>query len=434
MVRTTRSPPWAPPGTITPAALTISATSDAKVYDGTTTSSKTPTYGALRGSDTLTGLTQAFDSENVLGTKGSELTVTGYTVNDDNGGKNYTVTTQDAPGTIAPAALTITATGDAKVYDGTTTSSTTPTFGTLYGADTVTGLAEAFASKNVLGANTSVLSVTGYSVNDGNGGGNYTVTTQDAPGTITPAALTITATSDTKVYDGSATSSKTPTFGTLYAGDTVTGLTQAFNSKNVLGTSGSELSVTGYTVNDADAGKNYTVTTQTATGTIIPDPLSVRAKSVSTVYGSSLPSLTYTISGFVGGDTLSLVSGEPVFATTGASRRERRHLPDHSRCGDLERDQLHVRRRRSVRRYAHDQARAARDHRGLDQHVHGPAGVAAHGRVQRFRQWRYARQPHVGAGGSLDRQFVKRQAPTRSPPAVPAHPTTRSRTRPALSP
>ena len=44
------------------------------------------------------------------------------------------------------------------------------------GGDTVTGLSQAFASKNVLGANGSTLAVTGYTVNDGNGGNDYTVT------------------------------------------------------------------------------------------------------------------------------------------------------------------------------------------------------------------------------------------------------------------
>ena len=71
-------------------------------------------------------------------------------------------------------------------------------------------LTQAFTAKNVLGANGSTLSVTGYVVNDGDGGKDYTVTTQDASGTITPAALTITATGDTKVYDGNTSSSQTP--------------------------------------------------------------------------------------------------------------------------------------------------------------------------------------------------------------------------------
>ncbi len=221
--------------------------------------------------------------------------------------------------TVTPAQLTITAVSDTRVYDGTTSSSKMPTFsGTLFNGNTVTGLTEAFAAKNVLGPNGSTLTVTGYTINDGDGGKDYTVTTVSAPGTITPAALTISATSDTKVYDGTTTSSKTPTYGTLDNGDTVTGLTQAFASMNVLGTNRSTLTVTGYIINDGDGGKDYTVTTETATGTITPAPLMVTAKSVSSVYGSPLPALSYSIAGFVGGDNSSVVSGAAVIATTAA--------------------------------------------------------------------------------------------------------------------
>ncbi len=158
--------------------------------------------------------------------------MTGYTVNDGDGGKDYTVTTATAIGTITPAALTISATTDTKVYDGTTTSAKTPTTSTLYDGDTVTA-SQAFTSKNVLGTGASTLVVTGYTVNDGNGGADYTVATATATGTITPAALTILATTDTKVYDGTVASSKAPTTSTLYDGDTVTA-SQVFMSKNVL--------------------------------------------------------------------------------------------------------------------------------------------------------------------------------------------------------
>ena len=42
----------------------------------------------------------------------------------------------------------------------------------------------------MLGTDGSTLVVTAYTVNDGNGGGNYTVTTTDATGTITPQEVT----------------------------------------------------------------------------------------------------------------------------------------------------------------------------------------------------------------------------------------------------
>ena len=292
-------------GTITPAALTISAVSDTKVYDGTLTSSETPAVGTLYGTDTVTGLVQAFESKDVLGAGGNTLQVTGYQVNDGNGGADYTVTLQTATGTITPAALTISAVSDTKIYDGTLTSSETPAVGTLYGTDTVTGLAQAFESKDVLGVGGSTLQVTGYQVNDGNGGADYTVTLQTATGTITPAALTISAVSDTKVYDGTLTSSETPAVGTLYGTDTVTGLVQAFQSKDVLGVGGSTLQVTGYQVNDGNGGADYTVTLQTATGTITPATLIVTANNTTMVLGGPVPTFSAYYIGLVNGDTVS---------------------------------------------------------------------------------------------------------------------------------
>src|SRR5258708_9745369 len=149
------------------------------------------------------------------------LSVTAYTVNDGNGGADYTVSLHTATGTISPAALGITAVSDSRVYDGTTASSKTPSVGTLYSADTVTGRTQAFASRHVLGVAGSTLTVTGYTVNDGNGGADYTVTTPTATGTISPAALDVRAVSDSRGYDGTTASSTTPSVGTLYSADTV---------------------------------------------------------------------------------------------------------------------------------------------------------------------------------------------------------------------
>ena len=78
-----------------------------------------------------------------------------------------------------------------------------------------TGLIQAFTSKDVLSTNNSTLTITAYTVNDGNGGADYTLTTHTATGTITPAALSINAVTDSKVYDSTTTSSKTPTVNGL---------------------------------------------------------------------------------------------------------------------------------------------------------------------------------------------------------------------------
>ena len=74
---------------ITPAVLTITAIPNTKVYDGTTTAAAIPTVSGLKGSDTVTGLTETYASPSV-GT-GIALSVATYTVNDGNGGHNYAI-------------------------------------------------------------------------------------------------------------------------------------------------------------------------------------------------------------------------------------------------------------------------------------------------------------------------------------------------------
>ncbi len=51
-------------------------------------------------------------------------------------------------------------------------------------------------------------------VNDGNGGNNYTYTFVTAAGTINQLAITVTAATDTKTYDGTTTSVGMPTITT----------------------------------------------------------------------------------------------------------------------------------------------------------------------------------------------------------------------------
>ncbi len=301
-------------GTITKAALGINAVNDTKVYDGFATSAGVVTFTGLVGGDSVTGATQTFGSKNVLGLNLSTLSAAGYTVNDGNGGLNYIVTANTATGTITKAALGINAVNDTKVYDGFATSAGVVAFTGLVGGDSVTGATQTFGSKNVLGLNGSTLSAAGYTVNDGNGGLNYTVTANTASGTITKAALGINAVTDTKAYDGFATSAGVVTFTGLVGGDTVTGATQSFGSKNVLGLNLSTLSTAGYTVNDGNTGGNYSVTTSTASGTITALGVTLTAPVVSKTYDGGL---TYTtLAGDLTALSSQLIAGDSVSAAT----------------------------------------------------------------------------------------------------------------------
>ncbi len=252
-------------GVINNAALTITAQPNTKTYDGNKSAAATPSVSGLQGSDTVTGLAEVYDNRNA-GT-GKTLSVSAYTVNDGNGGNNYTVSTvNDTTGVINKAPLTITAQPNTKTYDGTDSAAAAPVVVGAQDSDTVTGLAEAYDTKHVGTGKT--LSVTAYTVNDGNSGNNYTVSTVNSTaGVINKRAITVTATASTKIYDGTTASSGTPTVtsGSIAGGDTGN-FTQTFD--NPLVGTGKTLTPAG-SVSDGNAGNNYQITfVPVTTGTI----------------------------------------------------------------------------------------------------------------------------------------------------------------------
>src|SRR5260221_10789136 len=130
---------------------------------------------------------------------------------------------QSAGGTITAAGLDMKVLGYTKVYDALTRTAGLPLTVGLLGRDTVFRSSQAFALKNVLGLNGSTLHVVaGYSVNDGNGGGNSAVALPAWADTIPAAGLSINAVGDTKVYDATTSSVGLPSTTGLLGSDTVT--------------------------------------------------------------------------------------------------------------------------------------------------------------------------------------------------------------------
>src|SRR5207248_3345801 len=134
---------------ISPASLTITAGTNTRTYDATTSAAATPGVAGLKGSDTVTQRIEEYTASSAG--SGLTLNVTGYTINDGNGGDNYTVTTlTDTTGAITPRPLTVTAAAANKVYDGSTTATVTLSDNHL-GSDGVTATygGAVFADKNV---------------------------------------------------------------------------------------------------------------------------------------------------------------------------------------------------------------------------------------------------------------------------------------------
>ena len=289
--------------TITRRTLSVLAMPNRKIYDGTTVAAALPAMSGLAPGDTAS-FTVVYDTKDVGDAK--TLTPIG-SVDDGNDGKNYTINAISATsGVIMARALTVSATGVDKVYDGTPAASVTLTDDRLAGDSLTIGYATAhFGSKTVGSAR--VVSVEGLSIS-GQDAGNYTLTsaTALATATITPRPLTVTATGADKVYDGS-TAATVSLFDDRVPGDVLAAGygTANFSDKNA--GIGKTVNVGGISILGDDAG-NYTLqnTAATTTANITPRALAVSATAADKIYDATR-SATVTLSDDrLSGDALSL--------------------------------------------------------------------------------------------------------------------------------
>ena len=119
-------------------------------------------------------------------------------------------------------------------------------------------------------------------------------------------SLTITGLSGgDKVYDDTtaATATGTATLsGIIGADDVILGGSPVFIFASANVGTGITINTSGYTISGTDSG-NYTLTQPTLSGDITAAPLTVTASDQTKVYGSTDPTLTYSITGFQGTDT-----------------------------------------------------------------------------------------------------------------------------------
>ena len=286
-------------GAITQYDLEVTAATDNKGYDGNATSTGVPstTLGSLQTGDFATW-TQTFDNKNAG--SGKTLTPAG-TIDDGNGGANYNVVFNTvSDGTISQRAITVTAMTDTKGYDGDATSAVLPTVtsGTIVSGDTA-AFTQSFENKNV---GTGKTLTPAGAVSDDNGGNNYVVTfVEDTTGEITVRNIEVTATSLSKVFDGSNSSAGVPTVtsGSLASGDTAT-WTQSFSDKNV--GVGKTLTPAG-SISDANGGANYNISFVTALGDITPAVVTVTANDKTIHFGSPTPAFDFAAAGLISPDT-----------------------------------------------------------------------------------------------------------------------------------
>ena len=280
--------------------ITVTAVTDTKTYNGTTSSAGVPTItaGSLRIGDTGSW-SQTFDNKNFG--SGKTLTPAG-TVSGASTTADYHITfTSVVTGVITQRPITVTAAANSKTYDGLLTAAGVPTItaGTLAAGDTGT-FTETYDNKNV--GTTHVLTPAG-TIADGGAvdmTGNYAITfTPISTGVITQRPITVTAATNSKTYDGLLTAAGVPTItaGTLAAGDTGT-FTETYDNKNV-GTT--HVLTPAGTIADGgavDMTGNYAITfTPISTGVITQRPITVTATANTKIYdkttaSSAIPTLT----------------------------------------------------------------------------------------------------------------------------------------------
>jgi len=216
--------------------------------------------------------------------------------------------------TVKPATLTITANNQTKVY-GAALPTLTAGYSGFVNGDSTSNLTvqpalstTATAASHVAG---SPYSITASGAVDP----DYTISYVPGTLTVTPAPLGITANNQTLVY-GSGLPALTAGYSGFVNGDTALNLTvqptlstTATAASHVLG---SPYSITASGAVDPD----YTISYVPGTLAVTPAPLTITADNQTMVYGSGLPALTASYSGFVNGDTPWGLATPPTLATT----------------------------------------------------------------------------------------------------------------------
>ena len=233
---------------------------------------------------------------------------------------NYNVSYVNGALTVNQATLTVTAGNQAKTYGtnlnlGSTAFTTT---GTLYNGDTLTSAtltsSGAAATANVAGSPYAIVA----SNAQGSGLGNYAITYVNGSLTVNQAALTVTASNQSKTYGTNLNlGSSAFTNGTLYNGDTVSAVT--LSSTGAAGTA----NVTGspYAIvasNATGSGlRNYAISYVNGSLTVNQAALTVTAGNQSKTYGTNLNlgNSAFTTGTLYNGDTVNAVT----LASTGAA-------------------------------------------------------------------------------------------------------------------
>jgi hypothetical protein len=323
--------------TITGAPLTVTVNNASKLYGAPLPAFSYSVAGLVNGDTSAVVTGSPIYSTTATAASGVGM----YPVNAMPGtlaAHNYTITLSSGTLTVTPTLLKFVATNASRTYGQTASTQLAYTVVGLVNGDTD---AMAFTGTPlVMCGVTPTTPVGNYTILMGDGTAhstNYILTTVNATMTITPAVLQLTANPVTRLY-GQAN----PLF--TYK---ITGFVNGQNQSIVTGTplfTDPEVATTPVGEYPIVAGNftlkapNYTFAPAIGnTFTINPAPLAVHVGNDSGNYGSApnVSNVTYTVTGFVNGQTKSVLSGVAEFTTTATASSPVATYPISYKVGSL---------------------------------------------------------------------------------------------------
>ena len=293
---------------ITPKALTLTAPSVTKTYDGTTAFTTSPGVLASLSSqlggtgDSVSAATLRSLSPNA---GSASVALDAVTLNDGNGGANYRVTRAgNTTSGITKAQLTVTADNQSRLYGQPNPQFTQTVSGFVNGEDAASAGLTGSASGSSSATTTTGVGTAAITAGTGSlSAANYDFTPANGTLTITKAHLTVTANNQSRLY-GQPNPQFTQTVSGFVNGEDAAsaGLTgSATGISSATATTGvGTVAITGSTGSLSAA--NYDFTPANGTLTINKAHLTVTADNQSRLYGQPNPLFTQTVSGFVNGE------------------------------------------------------------------------------------------------------------------------------------
>jgi len=292
---------------VTPATLTITAYDASKVYGDNNPALLVTYNGWVNGDDEsdITTLVKVTTTATVSSPVGNYPITPSTAV-----APNYTINFVPGNLSVTPAALTITADDQTKIY-GANNPSLTASYNGFVNGDNASSLTTA---PTITTTATSSSVVGNYSVTaSGAVDANYTITYAAGNLSVTPAALTITADDQTKIY-GQNNPALTVSYSGFVNNDDQSTLTTA---PAITTTATAVSNVGDYTISASGAANtNYIISYVNGNLSITPAALTITAEDKTKDYGAALPTFTATYSGWVNGDGVSSLTTAPSITTT----------------------------------------------------------------------------------------------------------------------